>query len=208
METPSLPRAGFWIRFFATALDAALFMIIFGILIHPRRMEDETLGMDWWNFSMIVWLAYHVFMWTWKGTTIGGIITGIKVVRLDARPLDFPVALVRALAAVLSFFVLCLGFFWAGFGSDKKSWHDKIAGTVIVKVPPCDVSGLTYTAFPNLNRNPQSRRRGDQNSDEELPPYRVVTRRRNSLVRSFFGSEKIWSGGPDSATRPPSKNNT
>jgi len=85
---------------------------------------------------MILWLLYHVFLWTWKGTTIGGIIVGIKVIRLDGRPLDFPVALIRALASVLSFFVLGLGFFWVGITKEKQSWHDKIAGTVMVKVPP------------------------------------------------------------------------
>ena len=125
LEMSVLPRAGFWIRLCALGLDFALFLVVFlvlHILFHPALV-------------MLAWLAYHVGLWTWKGTTIGGIITGLKVVRVDGRPLDAAVALVRALSAVLSAFVLGLGFFWAGFSEDKQSWHDKIAGTVIVKMP-------------------------------------------------------------------------
>ena len=87
------------------------------------------------GFFPYLWIAYHVGMWLWKGTTIGGIVCSLKVVRVDGRPLDFPVALVRGLASVFSFLALCVGFFWAGWTPEKQSWHDKIAGTVIVKVP-------------------------------------------------------------------------
>jgi uncharacterized RDD family membrane protein YckC len=83
----------------------------------------------------LLWIAYHVGMWAWKGTTIGGIVCGLKVVREDGRSLDFTVSLVRSLAAVFSFVALGMGFFWAGWSPERQSWHDKIAGTVIVKVP-------------------------------------------------------------------------
>ena len=108
-----LPRAGFWIRLFALALDAVLFIILFGVLSHSS-LDRDWMGFAKQDFCLLFWLLYHVFLWTWKGTTIGGIIAGIKVVRLDGRPVDFPVALIRSLASVLSFFVLGLGFFWVG----------------------------------------------------------------------------------------------
>jgi uncharacterized RDD family membrane protein YckC len=74
-------------------------------------------------------------MWAWRGTTIGGIVVGIKVVRLDGRKMDFATALVRSLGAVFSTIVIGLGYFWAGWDPDKQGWHDKIAGTVVVRVP-------------------------------------------------------------------------
>jgi uncharacterized RDD family membrane protein YckC len=74
-------------------------------------------------------------MWKFKGTTIGGIICGLKVVRLDDRELDWPTAVVRALACFLSMAVAGLGFLWVVFDSEKQSWHDKIAGTTVVRVP-------------------------------------------------------------------------
>jgi len=42
---------------------------------------------------------------------------------------------VRALGGFLSLFVAGIGFIWVAFDDEKQSWHDKIAGTTIVKVP-------------------------------------------------------------------------
>ena len=116
----SMPRAGFWLRTCATLLDVLLFVFVLIV------MEEKAL---------LFWLVYHVAMWSWRGTTVGGIVVGIKLVRVDGRPIDVGVALVRAAAGIFSALVLGLGFFWAGWDRGKQSWHDKIAGTVIVKVP-------------------------------------------------------------------------
>lgn len=115
-----LPRAGFWIRLAATALDAILLTYI---LVFTGKL------------FILFWVTYHVAMWTWKGTTIGGIICRLKVVRLDGRQVDFGAALVRSLAAFFSAVALGLGFFWVGWTREKQSWHDMIAGTVIARVP-------------------------------------------------------------------------
>jgi uncharacterized RDD family membrane protein YckC len=119
-EFISLPRAGFWLRTLATALDVLLFVFVV-ILAGPK--------------ALLLWLIYHVAMWAWKGTTVGGIVLGIKLVRVDGRPVDVGVALVRAAGAIFSALVLGLGFFWAGWDRGKQSWHDKIAGTVMMKMP-------------------------------------------------------------------------
>jgi uncharacterized RDD family membrane protein YckC len=39
------------------------------------------------------------------------------------------------LASVFSAVALGLGFFWAGWTRNRQSWHDRIAGTVIVRMP-------------------------------------------------------------------------
>ena len=116
----SMPRAGFWLRTCATLLDMLLFVFVV-IVAGPK--------------ALLLWLVYHVAMWAWKGTTVGGIVVGIKLVRVDGRPVDVGVALVRAVASIFSAFALGLGFFWAGWNREKQSWHDKIAGTVMVTVP-------------------------------------------------------------------------
>ncbi|HPC62336.1 MAG TPA: RDD family protein, partial [Verrucomicrobiota bacterium] len=85
--------------------------------------------------GFLVALAYFAGMWAWKGTTIGGIVLGLKVVRLDGAAVTFPVALVRGLAAAFSVVVLFLGFLWIAWDKDKQGWHDKIAGTLVLKLP-------------------------------------------------------------------------
>lgn len=120
--TATYTRAGFWIRLFATALD----LVLVGALTALSHLP---------LVFVLLWLIYHVGMWTWKGTTIGGVVMGIKIVRLDGQPIDFAVALVRSLASIFSALVLFLGFFWAGWSREKRSWHDLIAGTIVVKVP-------------------------------------------------------------------------
>lgn len=130
ISAATLPRAGFWIRVGASLLDVIMVAVLFGMLN----------GVFGWFFhvsgSFPFWFAvYSVTMWATKGTTIGGIICGLKVVRLDDRPIDWGVAIVRGLAAFLSLVVAGLGFIWVAFDDDKQSWHDKIAGTTIVYVP-------------------------------------------------------------------------
>jgi len=90
------------------------------------------LSMPW---VLVVALAYFSAMWTWRGSTVGGTVLGLKVVRVDGHPLTFTVALVRALAAGFSIIVLFLGFLWIAWDLDKQGWHDRIAGTVVLRLP-------------------------------------------------------------------------
>ena len=123
-DTVLLPRAGFWQRFAASMLD--LFLI--GVCIALIPIIGPALFIP-------VAVIYFVSMWTWKGTTIGSLVLGHKIVRTDGRSINFSVALVRSLLSLFSMLVLFLGFLWAAWDREKQTWHDKIAGTVVVKMP-------------------------------------------------------------------------
>ncbi len=123
------PRAGFWRRFLAMALDAVL--VVGTVLVVAAVTSPKVAPV----LLALGWLAYHLGLWTALGTTVGGMALRLKLVREDGRPLGFAVALVRALASVFSALVLFVGFFWAGWSRAKRSWHDHIAGTIVVKVP-------------------------------------------------------------------------
>ncbi|MBI4625110.1 MAG: RDD family protein [Verrucomicrobia bacterium] len=123
ISAATLPRAGFWIRVAALLLDAILLGIIVGIL----HRGGPTLP--------LLLAAYGAVMWKMKGTTIGGIVCGLKVVRIDGREIDWATAIVRALGCFLSLAVVGLGFIWVAFDDEKQSWHDKIAGTTVVRMP-------------------------------------------------------------------------
>ncbi len=121
-EALAFPRANFWERMGAAFLDVILVAILSSLV------GGVPLG-------FLVALAYFAGMWAWKGTTVGGIVLNLKVVRLDNQPVTFPVALVRGLAAAFSVVVLFLGFLWMIWDRDKQTWHDKIAGTVVIRLP-------------------------------------------------------------------------
>lgn len=119
--TAALPRAGFWVRMIALLLDAILIGFLMSVL-HIQHLELLALA------------AYGAVMWKTRGTTIGGIVLDLRVVRLDGREIDWETAIVRALGCFLSLVVAGLGFFWIAFDHNSQGWHDKIAGTVVVRV--------------------------------------------------------------------------
>jgi uncharacterized RDD family membrane protein YckC len=80
-------------------------------------------------------LIYMIGFWTWKQTTPGGAINQIRLVRSDGTPLSFADSLVRALAGIFSLAVLAIGALWILRDPERQAWHDKIAGTYVVKVP-------------------------------------------------------------------------
>jgi uncharacterized RDD family membrane protein YckC len=125
-ELVLLPRAAFVDRLAAFALDAILIAIAVQVLGFDREFA---------RVGFLLALAYHVSFWTLKGTTLGGIICQLRLVRVDGRPVGFPEALVRGLTGIFSLAVLGIGFLWILKDPDRQAWHDRVAGTYVVKVP-------------------------------------------------------------------------
>ena len=117
------PRAGFWIRMFALFIDLVIVGIVAGLLLDSSKSH------------LLLLAAYGAVMWKLKGATLGDMICHLHVVRLDGRMLDWPTAAIRALSCFLSLFVVFLGFIWIAVDPERQAWHDKIAGTVVVRLP-------------------------------------------------------------------------
>ena len=62
-DIAAMPRAGFWIRTAATALD----FILLGLFL---QFAD--------HFFLLIWAAYHIAMWTWRGTTSAACATSAR----------------------------------------------------------------------------------------------------------------------------------
>jgi uncharacterized RDD family membrane protein YckC len=116
------PRAGFCVRTGALLIDI-LMMAVIAKVCHAGML------------FVPLFATYCVIMWALRGTTIGGIVCGLKIARLDGRPVDWATAVVRALGGFLSILPAGLGFIWLAFDDERQSWHDKIAGTVVVHAP-------------------------------------------------------------------------
>ena len=125
--TAAMPRAGFWVRMGALFLDVVLVGFATSLL-HPFGN-----GHMWGDFHIVLLAIYGAVMWKLRGTTVGGIVFDLHVVRVDGRPVDWETAIVRALGCFLSLCVVFLGFIWIAFDHNSQAWHDKIAGTVVVR---------------------------------------------------------------------------
>jgi uncharacterized RDD family membrane protein YckC len=124
-DLTSFPRAPFRDRLAAFVLDVILVVLVYQILDVFRH--DNTI--------FLLLLAYHIGFWAWKGATVGGIICQLRVIRVDGAPLSLADALVRGLSSIFSLAVLGIGCLWILRDPERQAWHDKIAGTYVVKVP-------------------------------------------------------------------------
>jgi uncharacterized RDD family membrane protein YckC len=120
-----MPRALFWPRMGALLIDAVLVGMLLSMTLYYRPHD----------LQLVVLAAYGAVMWKVKGATIGGIICNHRLVRLDGRELDWPTVIVRALGCFLSALPVGLGFIWIAVDENRQAWHDKIAGTAVVRVP-------------------------------------------------------------------------
>ena len=68
----------------------------------------------------------------WKGT-VGKQALGIKLIDLAGQRVTWSRAMARSLASVLSMFAVYMGFLAASSDRQSRTWHDRIAKTLVVK---------------------------------------------------------------------------
>jgi uncharacterized RDD family membrane protein YckC len=135
-----LGYAGFWVRFGAVLIDAALLMVI----TVPLIVWISGVGYSF-NGKLIAGPADFLINWVapaigtvlfwriWQATP-GKAMLSLRVVDADSgKRLSVGQAAVRYLCYIISMLPLCLGFIWVAFDRKKQGWHDKIAGTVVVR---------------------------------------------------------------------------
>jgi uncharacterized RDD family membrane protein YckC len=141
LNPDTVEYAGFWIRVGASIIDSILLMMItYPILyaVYGWVGLDYT-GMQTTGFISILltWiLPVIAVIWFWvaKQATPGKMLLSLRVV--DAKTgssLSVGQSLVRYVGYFVAGAPLFLGVFWIGFDSKKQGWHDKIAGTVVVR---------------------------------------------------------------------------
>jgi len=142
-------RGGFWLRFMALTADHLILFLLFFIfvvcgLIAVELTSGKGPDIAYWNLlfhilpafaplALMLGLAYFSFFHGAWGQTIGKMIFGLRVVQVNGQPLSFLRALARTIAYALSAAPFFLGFFWVGFTRSKRSLHDGITGTMVVR---------------------------------------------------------------------------
>jgi uncharacterized RDD family membrane protein YckC len=132
--------AGFFRRFWALFFDWILLSILGDVILVSYQLglgkQERAMEM---NLVMTITTAAAILYFTLLtgdgGQTLGKKILGIRVVRTDGSPVTYGRAFARSLGYLLSlFFGTFLGFLWALWDRRRQAWHDKIAGTVVVRI--------------------------------------------------------------------------
>jgi uncharacterized RDD family membrane protein YckC len=100
-----------------------------------ERIAESTASMT--SGSGLLQLAsaiYFIGFWTWRAQTPGMMLLGLRIARdADGTPPGLGRSILRYIGFFISAIVLFIGFIWVAFDSKKQGWHDKIAGTVVVR---------------------------------------------------------------------------
>jgi len=125
-------KAGFWIRTVAYIVDGII-IGVFASILNNILFAGEAVRSGGLNF--LIGLLYFVYFWSGQGNgqTLGMRIFNLKVVKTDGSQLDYVGALLRYVGLVVSFVCFAIGVIWVAFDGEKRGWHDKIAGTYVVK---------------------------------------------------------------------------
>jgi uncharacterized RDD family membrane protein YckC len=145
MQTPAtvapVHYVGFWARVGASLIDTILLMMVIvpvALALVGKDYFDpaRTLGsmqiLLEWIFPAVAVLVF----WAYRSATPGKMV--INAVIVDADTLDKPSTaqfIGRYLGYYVSIIPFCLGLLWVGWDKRKQGWHDKLAGTVVIRAP-------------------------------------------------------------------------
>ncbi|HEY4872622.1 MAG TPA: RDD family protein [Steroidobacteraceae bacterium] len=144
MDAPELEYVGFWLRFWAFIIDSVLVMVILLPILHaygahsywPGLWPDIYAGVSP-TAELIQWVlpaVAVVIFWLTRQATPGKMAISATIV--DAATGKRPTTgqfIGRYLAYYVSTLAFFLGFVWIAFDARKQGWHDKLAGTVVVR---------------------------------------------------------------------------
>lgn len=136
-----------WKRLFATLYDililtavsllyGAIATAISSILFNNAAQEyrPNATGV----FVQLGWLTtiigFYCFFWLRVGQTVAMKAWRLKLVTDSEKPLSIQTCILRCILGALSLACFGLGYLWAIFDIDKKTFHDKLTGTKVVQL--------------------------------------------------------------------------
>jgi len=141
MNDRPVEYVGFWSRVVASIVDT----ILAGVVIVP--VLTWVYGSDYWLgadgilagpadllFNWLLPAIAVILFWVYRQATPGKMVIGAKIV--DARTLGKPTTkqlIGRYLGYYVSILPFFLGLFWVGIDPHKQGFHDKLAGTVVIR---------------------------------------------------------------------------
>lgn len=140
MERTDLEYVDFWPRVGAMLIDTVmLFMICWPLMLWvygPSIWTNQAFirGPADFFISWVMPAAVTIFFWSQWQATPGKMAISARIV--DATTGQTPGVerlVLRYLGYLVSMLPLFLGYIWIAFDPRRQAWHDKLAGTVVVR---------------------------------------------------------------------------
>jgi uncharacterized RDD family membrane protein YckC len=133
--------ASLGMRASAFLVDYILTLLVLGVAISLASVFKTAFPtLADWLVSLGYLATVGFVLWNWgylcvrEGQSIGQRLVGLRIIRTDGAPLGYRTIMLRHLIGYpLSLFCLGLGFLWMIIDPKQRGWHDKLAGTLIVK---------------------------------------------------------------------------
>jgi uncharacterized RDD family membrane protein YckC len=142
MPPDDIEYAGFWVRVAASLIDTLLLvaitipvlLAIYGKSYFGGASSGFVAGPADFLLSWVAPAAAAIVFWKYKQATPGKMVFSARVV--DAKTghtLTLAQSVVRYLGYFLCAIPFGLGLLWVAFDPKKQGWHDKLAGTVVIR---------------------------------------------------------------------------
>ena len=132
--------AGFWIRCVAALLDTLWILLLvvplLTLVYGPGYWGNPSANLGVWDLviNYLLPAAAVILFWRYRSATPGKMLLHLTI--RDAKTGQKPSAgqcVIRYLGYYLASIPLLLGIFWIAIDARKQGWHDKLAGTVVVR---------------------------------------------------------------------------
>lgn len=135
---PEFAYCAFPRRFLIMLYDT---VILLGLLIVASAIAlpfGEVNKIAFENFWFTAWLllitfSYFAICWKHGGMTVGMRAWKVKLIDKHHAPVSWWQCLLRFLVSLVSLSALGLGFMWALWDKQNRTWHDLAAGTLLIK---------------------------------------------------------------------------
>jgi uncharacterized RDD family membrane protein YckC len=129
--------ASFGIRFLAKFIDLMILLIPF-LVFEQLFFKFDFTNFDYnsyrfFLFILIVLIYSVAFESSVYQATIGKMIVKVKVIGLFGKRLSVLQAFYRCITTIISILPMGLGIWYMTTDSKKRTWHDLIAGTYVIK---------------------------------------------------------------------------
>ena len=138
---------GVWRRCAANFLDGIIlgmaYELVHAVLLAIASLTGTAyLGFSDWMLSTIIFWTYMIWFKSYQSATPGYNIFGIRIISINGTQISIKQIIVRTISSFFSAIPLGLGYIWIAIDANRQAWHDKIAGTYVIKAEAKSVQAI------------------------------------------------------------------